>query len=254
MGDPLGKIAELRKQATQLVPDTETLQYKTWRRDMSVFIARTFGEKSKYVGDFDGIRFIPMVYPYEPGYDIKRFEDGRTSAIAMLDSMAREITEYGLASEFVGSPREDLGLVFKRFHAVARQLRDRRENRAALEIEDEYDVQYLLHALLRLYFDDIRPEEWTPSYAGGSSRMDFLLKKEEVVVEVKKTRKGLDSNEIGKQLIVDIARYKSHPSCKSLLCFVYDPEARLPNPAELTNDLSRVRDGLAVEVIIAPAY
>jgi hypothetical protein len=24
-------------------------------------------------------------------------------------------------------------------------------------------------------FDDIRPEEYTPSYAGGSSRIDFLL-------------------------------------------------------------------------------
>ena len=27
-------------------------------------------------------------------------------------------------------------------------------------------------------FDDIRPEEYTPSYAGGSSRIDFLLKDE----------------------------------------------------------------------------
>ena len=57
------------------------------------------------------------------------------------------------------------------------------------EIKDEYDVQDLLNALLRLNFDDVRPEEYTPSYAGSSTRVDFLLKKEKIVIEVKKTRK-----------------------------------------------------------------
>jgi len=54
-----------------------------------------------------------------------------------------------------------------RFNLVARQLRNRHESRPTLEIEDEYDVQDLMHALLRIFFEDIRPEEWTPSYAGG---------------------------------------------------------------------------------------
>lgn len=64
--------------------------------------------------------------------------------------------------------------IFERFHKIVRQLRIRHSNRATLEVEDEYDVQDLLHALFQLYFDDIRPEEWTPSYAGGSRRIDFL--------------------------------------------------------------------------------
>jgi hypothetical protein len=54
--------------------------------------------------------------------------------------------------------------------------------------DDEYDVQDIFHALLRLFVDDIREEEWTPSYAGGASRMDFLLPELETVVEIKKTR------------------------------------------------------------------
>ena len=66
-----------------------------------------------------------------------------------------------------------------------------------MEVDDEYDVQYLTHALLLLDFEDVRPEEWTPSYAGGSSRMDFLMKAEKIVLEVKKTRKGLKAKEIG---------------------------------------------------------
>ena len=68
-------------------------------------------------------------------------------------------------------------LTCDRFHQVASQLTQRRQGRPTLEIHDEYDVQNLLHAILRLHFDDIRPEEWTPSYAGGAARMDFLLKR-----------------------------------------------------------------------------
>jgi hypothetical protein len=127
-----------------------------------------------------------------------------------------------------------------RFHLVARQLRERHDRMVTLDVEDEYDTQDLIHALLHLYFDDIRPKEWTPSYAGGSSRMDFLLKQEKIVIEVKKTRKGLGAKEVGEQLIVDIQKYKTHPDCKALICFVYDPEERIANPRGLENDLKKV--------------
>ena len=139
-----------------------------------------------------------------------------------------------------------------RFHLVARQLRSRHSNRDTLHVEDEYDVQDLLHALLTLEHDDIRPEEWTPSYAGGSSRMDFLLKLEQIVIEAKKTRSGLGARELGEQLIVDIQKYKQHPDCRTLVCFVYDPEGRIANPRGIENDLSGDKDGLTVRVIIAP--
>ena len=61
------------------------------------------------------------------------------------------------------------------FHACANQLKRRHGERETLIIKDEYDVQDLLHALLKLHFSDVRPEEWTPSNAGNSNRMDFLL-------------------------------------------------------------------------------
>lgn len=67
--------------------------------------------------------------------------------------------------------------VFDNFSNFAGQLSKRHNNRASIEIYDEYDVQDLLHAILLLYFDDVRAEEWIPSYAGGNKRMDFLLTK-----------------------------------------------------------------------------
>lgn len=144
-----------------------------------------------------------------------------------------------------------LDRIFVRFHKVARQLRNRHASRKTLEIEDEYDVQDLLHSLLHIYFDDIRDEEWTPSYAGSSARVDFLLKNEKVLVEVKKTRQGLTDKELGNQLIEDIERYKIHPDCNKLICFVYDPEGRIGNPFGVINDLNSRHGGFA-RIVIQP--
>lgn len=41
-----------------------------------------------------------------------------------------------------------LELLFKKFHAVVKSLAKRRENRAPLQINDEYGVQYLLRSLM----------------------------------------------------------------------------------------------------------
>lgn len=148
---------------------------------------------------------------------------------------------------------EELQDLFSKIHRITKALRKRHDNRDTLDIRDEYDVQDLLNALLQIYFDDIRAEEWTPSYAGKCSRIDFVLKKQEVVIEVKMTRQGLRDKELGDQLIIDIERYKSHPNCKTLICFVYDPDGRITNPRGLINDLeSQSRDGLKVRLFINP--
>jgi hypothetical protein len=146
-----------------------------------------------------------------------------------------------------------LSNLFEKFHIVAKQLRNRYNSRSTIVIEDEYDVQDLVHALLRVDFKDVRPEEYAPSYAGGASRVDFLLKDERTIIEIKKTRSGLKDKEIGNQLILDIAKYRSHPDCSRLVCFVYDPEGLIMNPRGLENDLQKnSSDELLVEVYIRP--
>ena len=139
-----------------------------------------------------------------------------------------------------------------KFHAVAVQLRKRYSERETLDVGDEYDVQDLLHALLRLHFNDVRPEEWNPSYAGGSSRTDFLLPQIDTFVEVKMSRKGLNAKTLGEQLIIDIDKYQSHPQCRRLICFVYDPDGRISNPAGIENDLMGRERDIDVRVLILP--
>lgn len=143
-------------------------------------------------------------------------------------------------------------VICNHFHQGVRQLKKRYNNRPTIDVNDEYDVQDLLHAFLRLHFDDVRAEECTPSYAGSASRMDFLLKKEKIVIEVKKTRKNLGAKEVGEQLMIDIERYTAHPDCDTLICFVYDPDGRVANPVGIENDLNRNTDNLKVITIITP--
>lgn len=139
-----------------------------------------------------------------------------------------------------------------RFHGVARQLRHRGDDRTTLEVEDEIDVQDVLHALLYIDFDDIQIETWTPSYAHGSNRTDLLIKPEGIVILVKKTKQGGGAKTLIDQLSADIRRYSAHSECKALVCFVYDPEGRIGNPKGLEAELSREQNGRRVIVIISP--
>lgn len=159
--------------------------------------------------------------------------------IVTLNDIANQM-ERGIitatASE-TGYGASELENIFERFHTIARQLRTRYSGRTTLNINDEYDVQDLLHALLLLYFRDVRTEEWTPSYAGGCVRMDFLIKDIQTVIEVKKTRTSMSAKSLGEELIIDVEKYQIHPDCKKLYCFVYDPEGLLGNPVGIKSDL-----------------
>jgi hypothetical protein len=139
-----------------------------------------------------------------------------------------------------------------RFHAVARQLRLRGEYRSTLAVEDEIDVQDLLHALLRLQFDDVGTEEWIPSYTNGTPRTTLFLDHDRLVIVVKKSRPGLSAKDLADQVRIDVERYRYRERCTTLLCFIYDPEGRIGNPRGLECDLSTVSDHFSVDVLVAP--
>lgn len=144
-----------------------------------------------------------------------------------------------------------LSMVLNRFHKMAKSLKNRHADRGTLIINDEYDVQDLLQGILRLFIDDVRPEDYAPSYAGGNSRIDFHLPKYDMYIETKMTRDGLADKQIGEELLIDIGRYKN--SCSTLVCFIYDPKEKLENPYGLITDLENMStDDLAVKVYISP--
>ena len=133
-------------------------------------------------------------------------------------------------------------------------LSHRRKDAQPLSFESEWDVQDLLHALLRPWVSDIRPEEFTPSYAGTSTRMDFLLPKYSLVLELKYVRDRAHGKKIGDELIIDIEHYRRHPKCENLWCVIYDPKNMITNSEGLKSDIEGERttpDGkLIVKVLI----
>ncbi|MBN9508896.1 MAG: hypothetical protein J0I21_07210 [Alphaproteobacteria bacterium] len=131
-------------------------------------------------------------------------------------------------------------------------IQTRQRSRQSLPVADEYDVQDLLHAILKLHFDDVRPEEWTPSYAGNASRIDFFLPRERMIIEAKMTRQSLGQKEVANELIVDVARYAKFPNVDRLVCLIYDPARRCTNPAALENDLGNSEGRLRVVAVVCP--
>lgn len=231
-----GEAILSNKKEGMMMEYVEMAEYDPWRRKALMFLQQT--------------------YPHHP--QVKTFEQHVATTndqyhCRVLLSILKAFNEIQ-PKEVVIDYDGVLSTIFNRFYTAAKQLQRRHDGRETLTIKDEYDVQDLLCSLLLLHFEDVRPEEWTPSYAGGSKRMDFLLKDSEIAIEVKMTRKGLKDKELGEQLIVDIANYKQHSACKCLYCFVYDPEGFVRNPRGLEKDLQTLDKNFPVKVFIRPVF
>gem|GEM_PF-2212891 len=152
------------------------------------------------------------------------------------------------------STEEILDIIFSNFHLFCIQLKRRsREGKIGFPVEDEYDVQDILYALLKLHFPIVKREEPVPSFMGASSRIDFLLPKEQIGIEAKMPRKGLRDGKLGVEFITDFTRYPKHPECERIIFFVYDPDHLIENPALFQSDIQERNPEIPVDVIFSPA-
>jgi len=165
----------------------------------------------------------------------------------------RQVLEEALESERSGLGETAAHVVeaaCRRLPLAIRSMQRRYADRTPIVITDEYDVQDLLRTILVVMFEDVRPEEWTLSYAGGPLRMDFLLKREQLVIETKVTRSGHDARSIRDELAVDLLRYQAHPDCKILVCLVYDREGLIDNPRGFEQDVTGAQGNITVRVAV----
>lgn len=159
------------------------------------------------------------------------------------------------ASETADTPaaHEALLRLLTRFHVYAKELQAQpRAGHSAWKITDEYDVQHALCALLRTHFDNVKPEETTPSLAGSSSRVDFLLVNERTGVEAKMMRDSLTERKLGEQLLLDVAHFPSHPQCESLIFLIFDPTHMIRDPVGLREGVIDAARGFPVEILYSP--
>lgn len=132
--------------------------------------------------------------------------------------------------------RERLALVLQvvnAFPVVERILKNRGHQRPPFLVENEYDFQDLLFALLRSVFEDAQREEWTPKQAGSAKRIDMVIPSAEAVIETKFIRDRAHGKVVADELRVDFESYHGHQYCRNLIAVCLDPDVHISTPLNL---------------------
>jgi hypothetical protein len=217
--DSLAVLGNVLEEFLDLPPDSNTPEFKEWKEK------RTRVETAL---EENGLRYFRFGRILPQGDQPEQCEPNvvpRKSAHPEKPSGVEEL----------------LMIILRGLRRAMHPLTHRRKGAQQLEFSNEYDVQDLLHTMLRPWISDIRPEEFTPSYAGSSTRMDFLLPAHNLVIELKFVRDRAHGKRIGDELIIDIEHYRKHQQCNRLWCVVYDPEKLLTNAEGLRTDLEGSR-------------
>lgn len=225
-------------------------------------------QSSSSLGDFLGIEIPDSVEEYNKRrerlvnileeHGFRYFRGGRLIQIGQPESI--DIAPIK-GSDVLGSKPstldELLRIVIRGLPRAMQPLIHRRKGVQSLQFTSEYDIQDLLHALMRPWISDIRPEEFCPSYAGSNTRMDFLLPAHNLVIETKRVRDKAHASKVGDELIIDIEHYRKHQKANHLWCVIYDPDLYISNPKGMINDLEGQRStpegNINVKVIVVGA-
>lgn len=186
--DSLSVLGSILEEFMDLPPEEETYYFLEWQEK------RQRVEKAL---DEHGLRY------YRFGRVLPQGD------VAPIISTPSQTTTL-LSPSKLAKVEELLEVVVRGLRRAMHPLTHRRKGCQSLSFGSEYDVQDLLHALLCPWISDIRPEEFTPSYAGSSTRMDFLLPTYYLVIETKIVRDRAHAKRVGEELIIDIEHYRHH--------------------------------------------
>jgi len=125
------------------------------------------------------------------------------------------------------SPEPEVALVeqlCRRLPQAARILAIRsRKGKAPYEIKDEYDVQDLLHALLRGYLKYSVQEDPLSKVAGSkSARADISIEELGVLIELKYVHGPEDQKRLFEEYSQDLVLYASWQPLKHMVYLIYN--------------------------------
>lgn len=172
--------------------------------------------------------------------------------LLILEELEKSLLKVRYISK---SAEEILRDIFYNFpNAIQKIIKNRRLNHTEFIIKDEYDVQDILYVIVKAVFPNMRDEDPIPKVGAKSSRIDLILREEEILIEVKMIKeKDKNENHFIEQLKVDFESYHECKWLKKLFCFVYDPEKKTKDISNF-NDLNGLRKkgehSFDVEVIV----
>lgn len=114
-----------------------------------------------------------------------------------------------------------------------------------IQIQNEYDLQHLLYAVLKLNYPDIRKEVAEDSGV-GMVRSDLKIPSINTVIEAKCTRNGMSLKKLTEEIEADMVHYTD----KYIIFFVYDKAKIIKEEQNYKKYFTRVFDGKKVEIVI----
>ena len=199
---------------------------------------RPFTVSGTIVRSADTVARIKIVHTNEPQqvHANRHDADMRASGIAdmatdrrLLPFSAGEDLTFALlfegeAKEQPESERVLVETVCRRLPQAVRVLSNRsRKDRAELTVSDEYDVQDVLHAVLRAHLKYSVQEDPLPKVAGAKSgRADLSIEELGILIEIKYVRGPADQKRLFEEFSQDLVLYSRWPHLRTLLFLVYN--------------------------------
>lgn len=125
------------------------------------------------------------------------------------------------------------------------------ENKATLKkeilqlvhIENEYDVQHIMYAVIKALYPSAR-REVNQDTGYGTVRYDIVIEEIDTIIEIKCTRKDHTDSKLCKELGEDGYFYK----CSRLLIYVYDKHQKIADVGNFIKALERTRENAGKDV------
>lgn len=139
--------------------------------------------------------------------------------------------------------KDQLAILYKaieKFTSASKSLTERRKGKPTIPIDDEYDMQDILHVILKPHFPSIKIEEVVSGKDSGRFlKIDFVLSKIKVAIECKCIRDKTHAKNLSKEINDDIQTYNEHQDCSHLIFFIYDKNLQIMNPDMLEENYSK---------------
>lgn len=102
----------------------------------------------------------------------------------------------------------------------------KKQPKTVIKIEDEYDVQDLLYVSFKSVFPTMKYENPLAKFGGKSTRLDFVLMEEGIIIEVKQIKESeKNDSKFTDQLKIDIESYHLLDYLTDLIFYIYAPNA-----------------------------
>ncbi len=164
-----------------------------------------------------------MELPQKETYTEMIKDASNISDLIILEDLYEKM--IGLDIQYHDEPKDIIIGILKEFNNSIKSVTlKRRKDHDKYEIKDEYDVQDLLHVILKSIFPKVTPEENTPQVGGKTERADFIFKEFGIILEIKMIKDSdKDEKEFIKQIKIDIESYYRY-NPKYMIFFIYDPQ------------------------------